>query len=299
MSDRRPIPELAGVSHDYHQVNGIRMHVAVAGDAEAEPLIMLHGWPQHWWVWRNLIGPLSETYRVICPDLRGFGWSEAPPRSYLKADLAADVVALADRLDLERFRLAGHDWGGMVGFHVCLKQPDRVSHYAAAGISHLWVRADDAGLGERLGLVARLWYQFLIASPLLGRQVVQRVPAFMRTVLSKGAARPGAFTSADVELFVSQWSEPDRARACVQVYRTFLTRELAQIATGGFRDRILDLPVVMLVGEHDPVIKVESLTGAEANLPDLELRELPGVGHFVPEEAPEEMLRTMAELYAR
>lgn len=293
----RPVPELAGVTHEFVEVNGMRMHVALAGDPEAEPLILLHGWPQHWWVWRKLIGPLSETYRVIAPDLRGFGWSDAPPRSYLKADLARDVIALADALGIDRFRLAGHDWGGMVGFHVCLEAPDRVTHYAAAGISHLWVRADEASLLERFLLLARLWYQFVIASPLLGRQVIQRVPLFLRQVFSQAHEQPGTFTADDLESFVSQWAEPARARASVQVYRTFLTREFIPIARGAFDDRVLSQPILMLIGAGDPVITLENLEGAEANLPNLELRGLDDVGHFVPEEAPEEMLAAMHELF--
>lgn len=273
------------------------MHVAVAGDPEAEPLLMLHGWPQHWWVWRRMIGPLSERYRVICPDLRGFGWSEAPPGSYRKDGLGRDVLALADELDIDRFRLVGHDWGGMAGFHICLEAPERVSHYAAAGISHLWVRSDDVGIGARLGLLGRLWYQFLLASPLLGRQVTQRVPAFMRAVLSSG--RPDTFSDEDRELFVAQWAEPERARATVQIYRTFLTREVIRISRGDYADRVLEQPVTILIGAEDPVIRAGDLAGAEANLPNLDLRELTGVGHFVPEEAPEEMLAALDELFAR
>ena len=116
MSTQRPLPDLEGVSHEYVDLPGLRMHVAVAGPADAEPLVLLHGWPQHWYAWRRLIGPLSEHYRVYCPDLRGFGWSDAPAGSYLKAQLAADVIALLDALGLDRVRLAGHDWGGFTGF---------------------------------------------------------------------------------------------------------------------------------------------------------------------------------------
>ncbi len=290
----RPIPELGDTAHDWVEVNGIRMHVASAGEQDAEPLLMLHGWPEHWWVWRHVIGPLSDRYRVICPDLRGFGWTDAPAGSYLKADLADDVLALADALELERFRLAGHDWGGFAGFQICLREPERVSHYVAAGISHPWVRADQAGIAERLGLLARFWYMFVIASPLTGQQVVQRVPAFMRAILTRGATRPDTFSAADLETFVSQWSEPDRARACVALYRTFLTREFGEIARGAYADRTLTQPTVLLVGEHDPVIRAESLRGAEANAPRLEVRELAGVGHWVPEEAPEAMLEALA-----
>ena len=138
------MPEIPGlaVEHSFHEVRGLRMHVAAAGPADAEPLVMVHGWPQHWYAWRRLIGPLSERYRVICPDLRGFGWTDAPRGSYLKAELAADVVGLLDVLGLERVRLAGHDWGGFVGFLLCLDHPRRVSHFAVAGMSHLWVRRE-------------------------------------------------------------------------------------------------------------------------------------------------------------
>ena len=116
----RPLPEISGleVEHRYIDARGLRFHVAVAGPEDAEPLVLLHGWPQHWFAWRRLLGPLAERYRVYAPDLRGFGWSDAPPGDYLKATLAADVVALLDELELERVRLAGHDWGGFAGFLV-------------------------------------------------------------------------------------------------------------------------------------------------------------------------------------
>ena len=64
------------MKHRYVDVPGVRLHVAEAG--EGSPILLLHGWPQHWWIWRKVIPALAENYRVICPDLRGFGWSEAP-----------------------------------------------------------------------------------------------------------------------------------------------------------------------------------------------------------------------------
>ena len=101
------MPHVDGVEHRFVDVNGLRMHVAEAG--EGEPLVMLHGWPQHWYEWRHLIGPLSETRRVICPDLRGLGWTDAPPGGYEKENLASDVLALLDELGVDRFDLMGHD----------------------------------------------------------------------------------------------------------------------------------------------------------------------------------------------
>ena len=90
------IPELPGVEHRFVDAGGLRTHVAEAG--EGEPLLLLHGWPQHWWCWRDLIPALAPHYRVIAPDLRGHGWTDAPPGGYEKEQLASDVLALVDAL---------------------------------------------------------------------------------------------------------------------------------------------------------------------------------------------------------
>ena len=295
----RPLPEISGleVEHRYIDARGLRFHVAVAGPEDAEPLVLLHGWPQHWFAWRRLLGPLAERYRVYAPDLRGFGWSDAPPGDYLKATLAADVVALLDELELERVRLAGHDWGGFAGFLVCLDAPERVSHYAAVAISHPWVQPEP-GAAAKLRTASRLAYMALIASPVLGGQIVQRVPGFIRTVLRAGAADPDAtWTPAELEQFVVQWSEPDRAAACVGIYRSFLTKELKALATGAFADRSMPIPSLLLAGSHDPVIRPDALGGFERNAPNLRLEVVDGAGHWLPEEAPERLLASMLELY--
>ncbi len=296
-----PQPEIPGVpvEHSYVDVRGLRMHVASAGPADAEPVILLHGWPQHWLAWRHLIGPLSADYRVHCPDLRGFGWTGAPRGSYEKSVLAADVLALLDELGLERVRLAGHDWGGFAGFLLCMDAPGRVSHFLAAGIPHPWVRPD-RGLVATLSTARRLSYMALISTPLLGRAIVQRVPAFVRTLLRLSAADPDrAWGPAELASYVDQWREPDRAAACVGIYRSFLTRELPALARGAFRDRRIEIPVTLLTGAADPVIRPELLGGAERNAPAMRIEVVPGTGHWIAEEAPGEVLAQMRELFAR
>lgn len=108
------MPHLDGVHHRDVAVNGFRMHVAEAG--EGPPVLLVHGWPQHWYAWRKVIPLLSADRRVLCPDLRGFGWSEAPPGRYDKQALADDLAALLDALELERVDLVAHDWGAWAGF---------------------------------------------------------------------------------------------------------------------------------------------------------------------------------------
>jgi pimeloyl-ACP methyl ester carboxylesterase len=293
----RPIPDLPGVEHRHIDVKGLRMHVAFAGAEDAEPLVLLHGWPQNWFAWNKLIGPLSQHYRVICPDLRGFGWSDAPQGSYEKSVLASDVIALLDELGLERVRLAGHDWGGFAGFLICVDAPERVSHYAAAGISHLWVKPEP-GLSAKLDTARRLVYMGLIASPVAGKQTMQRVPGFVRTALRKSAVDPDAtWTPETLAHYVDQWREPDRAAASVGIYRSFLTKELGRLARGGFRDQTMKAPCVLFVGTADPVIKADALGGFESNAPNLRLEIVENAGHWLPEEAPQALLEGMLALY--
>src|SRR3954465_3923759 len=116
-----PLPQLPGVEHRFESVNGVRLHYAEAG--AGDPVVLLHGWPQHWWMWRDLIGPLAERFRVVVPDLRGHGWSDKPPSSYRKSELMADIVSLIDRLGLDRVRLVGHDWGAITSLLLASEHP--------------------------------------------------------------------------------------------------------------------------------------------------------------------------------
>src|SRR5436190_14277529 len=104
-----PMPKVDGVAHLFLSVRGTILHVAEAGTGP--PLVLLHGWPQHWWSWRALIPSLAASNRVLCPDMRGLGWSEGHEGSYRWGDLAADLFAVLDALGCDRVRLVGHDWG--------------------------------------------------------------------------------------------------------------------------------------------------------------------------------------------
>ena len=156
----RPLPELPGVEHRYVTVGGVRLHVAEAG--AAEPVVFLHGFPQHWWEWRHQIGPLAaEGYRVLAPDLRGAGWSDAPRGPYRKSEMALDLLAVLDELGVQRVKIAAHDWGGPVAFELLLRAPERVSGFAGFNTLAPWLRLD---LGV-LGHLWRFWYQAALLAP--------------------------------------------------------------------------------------------------------------------------------------
>jgi pimeloyl-ACP methyl ester carboxylesterase len=277
----RPFPHVEGVSHRFVDAGGLRMHVAEAG--EGDPLVMLHGWPQHWYEWRHQIPELAKRYRVICPDLRGFGWSDAPPAGYEKESLAADVVRLLDALGLERVRLAGHDWGGWTGFLVSMRHPERVERYLALNIPPPWGKLDLRTVAN----MWRFWYQALLASPGLGRWVVRNRPEFVRFLLKGSARGKEIWSEEELEAFSEPLREEARANATVQLYRTFLTRELPKLSRGAYESLRLTVPTLLLFGTDDFAISTALLRGYEPYADDMVLELVPDCGHFIAEERPQ------------
>ncbi len=265
-------PELAGVRHDFVNAGGLRTHVALAGAEDAPPVVLVHGWPQCWWAWRHVIPKLAGHFRVIAPDLRGHGWTEAPAAGYEKEQLASDLLALLDALGIERATWVGHDWGGWTGFLVALRAPERIERMLALCIPHPWTNPDP----RQLALV--LSYQGPISLPLVGPRVAGRM---VRTVLQigRGADKLGA---ADLALF----AEHIPARVTVAMYRTFLSRELVPIARGRYAHAVLEVPTTLVVGARDLVTKRTS-AGPVNGQPQLDVRALDGVAHWVPEQRPD------------
>src|SRR5690554_3243352 len=103
------------LEHGYADLGDVRLHYVTAG--RGDPVVLLHGWPQTWRMWRDVIPELAARYRVIAPDLRGLGDSSRPVGGYDKKTLAQDVWRLAhDALGEERLFVVGHDWGGPTAF---------------------------------------------------------------------------------------------------------------------------------------------------------------------------------------
>lgn len=287
---QRKVPELEGVEHRYVEARGLRFHVAEAG--AGEPLVMLHGWPQHWWEWRHQIPALAQRYRVVCPDLRGFGWSDAPRDGYEKENLAEDVLALLDALQLGRIRLVGHDWGGWIGFLLAIRVPERIERYLALNIAHPFQRPN-----PRLALsVWRFWYQVVIGSPILGERAVRALARRPNRFAHWNGA--GAWRTQDAEIFLGQFREPARAHASVKLYRTFVTREMAAMVAGRYRRSRLTVPTLLLFGTDDQVVRPAMLDGYQRYADDMTVEMHDGIGHFIADEAPELVTRRSLEFFA-
>jgi pimeloyl-ACP methyl ester carboxylesterase len=272
-------PRLDGVTHRRLRARGVEFHCAEAGGGE-DVVLCLHGWPQHWYEWRALMPALADRHRVLALDLRGFGWSEAPETGYEKEELASDVLAVLDELGLERVKLVGHDWGGWIGFLLCLRAPQRFERFLALNILPPWtsIRAMAPHLW-------RFWYQWLILSPGVGYRL-HRDGRFVPKVLVGGSERREVWDEATLHAFSDTFTEPARARAAVQMYRVFNLREVPEIARGRYAGAHLTVPTKLLFGTGDAALNHNLLTGAERHADDLQIEKVDGCGHFIADEMP-------------
>jgi pimeloyl-ACP methyl ester carboxylesterase len=258
------------------------VHVAALGPAAAPPVLAVHGWPQHWWAWRDVARRLATDHRVLMPDLRGFGWSGFPEDGdFTKERLADDVLALLDALGLERVALLGHDWGAWTAMLAALRAPERFSCVVALSIGLPWVPNG----GVALRNAWRLAYQLPLAAPFAGEALV-RDGRFVRAILTQARRDDAGWGAGEVEAYVDAVRTPQAARASSLLYRQFLVRELPELLRGAFRGRRLQVPIRVLHGSRDPLGR-ELASGIEDHADDGALEIVRGAGHFLPEEDPQ------------
>jgi pimeloyl-ACP methyl ester carboxylesterase len=284
------LPHLDGVEHRFVEVGDIRMHVAEAGTGK--PLVLLHGWPQNWWQWRRLVPLLADRFRLICPDTRGFGWSDAPASGYDKEAIADDVLGLLDALELRRTCMIGHDVGGFVGFLVCLKAPERIERYLSLNTGHPFVRPTPSALAT----LWRFWYWPLLGAPLLGPWLVRR-GAFQPLLGRWFTADRAGWSAEDAALFEACLAEPARALASSKNYRTYMLKDSPAVLLGKYRSQRLRVPTRMLHGLEDRILRPAFLAGYEPFADDMTIELVPGAGHFIAEEAPQLVAQQALEFF--
>lgn len=257
---------------------GGRIHVATVGDGP--PLMLIHGWPQDHRAWRLVVPLLADRFRLILPDLRGFGWSEAPAGDYTKSALASDMLAVLDALDPGPVGLVGHDWGGFVGFHLALDAPERFTGFVPMNIPHPWMR-----IPRSPARIAAFLYMPVVGSPRLGPFLLRHTK-LVRGLIRGGTAPANRLEDEAIAGFRERIAEPDRARASSALYRHFLVKELPTLART-FRGRRLQLPVHVVFGRQDPAVHPSMMDGLERKVDDLGWTWIDDAGHFVAEERPE------------
>ncbi|MGV0715917.1 alpha/beta hydrolase [Mycolicibacterium sp. XJ662] len=266
-------PPIDGVRRSFVDARGVRFHVTEAGAPDGRPVLALHGWPQHHWVYRDLLADPPPGMRIIAPDLPGYGWSGPPPHRWAKDDVASDVLALMDVLGLERVLLVGHDWGGFVGYRMLLTAPERFEGYLVMNMAHPWLPT--RAVAPHLW---RFWYQLLMAT--VGVPVQQRT-----RFLERAFASISDIDRDTARVYVERFRDPVVARTARDTYRTFLLRELPAAARSPAPPRAT-MPIRCLFGLDDSAVHVSFAAPESANADDYTL-ETVDASHFIIDERPD------------
>jgi pimeloyl-ACP methyl ester carboxylesterase len=282
-------PDIAGASHHFIEIETadagpLRVHYAEAG--EGPPLLLVHGWPQHFWCWRRVVPLLSARHRLICPDLRGFGWSGAPGRGYDPVTFAADQIALLDALGLDRVGAIGHDWGGFSTFVLALRHPERVERLLVLSSPIPWVRTTPRVAASSW----RIWYVVLLAAA--GRRLMTLRPGPIPRAVRQGPTA-AAIDAAAAEVYAEPLRRPEQAHATQLLYRAYLA---AVRQPGRFDDMRLTVPTHLMLGSRDPAIAPVLIRGFEPHADRMTAELVEGAGHFLPEETPELVASRLARL---
>lgn len=272
------------LSHHAAMVNGVKIHYVRAGSGD--PVVLLHGWPQTWYMWRKIIGPLAERYTVIAPDLRGFGESSKPIDGYDKKTVAEDIYQLVQHLGFERIFLVGHDIGGPTAYAYASAHPQDVRRLVILDVA---LTIDEAESAEYF---KRLFHLSFHAEPDIAVALVSGRERIYLTHFYRNCYNPGAFTAADIDEYVASFSAPGALRASMAHYGAIpedlkQRREMAKVK--------LEMPVLALGGSMSFRSGVQHSCEQVAN--DVRGGIIEGCAHWVAEEQPEALTGQLLEFF--
>ncbi len=285
-----PAPS-SGIAMQWVEANGQRFEVATAGEGNRLALC-LHGFPELHYSWRHQIPLLVEMgYRVWAPNLRGYGGSSKPEgvNSYRLNILVHDVAALIDASEAEEVTLIAHDWGAIIAWHFAILKIRPLTRLVIMNVPHPKCAQREMKHWYQL---KKSWYIFFFQLPWLPERMLGRNGAEgIRNAFTKMAIDKSRFPDTDLQHYADAASRPGALRSMINYYRALLrTKDAGEIGEG-----MVDTPTLMIWGEEDAAIDIRCTNGTEKWVPDLELHRLPGVSHWVQQEAPEKINAILRE----
>ena len=273
----------------YIDTGELRQHVVTGGDGP--PLLLIHGWPQTWYAWRLVMPALARDFTVIAPDQRGCGLSGKPEDGYDTGTLAADLAALMDALGHRRFAVAGHDTGMWIGYALAADHPGRVARLAVAEAAMPGVSASPPLFGS-MQANNQLWhFAFNRLAGVNDQLAAGREHVYFGFQFAKAAKTLPDYA---VRHYIDALAaDPAALHASFAIYRA-LDTTIAQNEQR--KTRRLTLPVLAIGGAESSGEGPGNTMKLAAD--DVQTLVIPGCGHWVAEQAPEELLAALTAFLA-
>lgn len=275
--------------HQYAEVNGITVHYVQAGTNKAAPILLLHGFPQSWLIWRDLIPKLAEDHYVLAVDLRGYGDSSRPEglHEYDNEKMAADVYGLVQLLELENIAMIGHDRGARVTRRYALDYPEKLAGIGLIDILPLEYIYDNLTAGEA---AEKYWHWVFQVVPDVPEILIEgKEEAYLEFFFKRSPRLMEVFKADGAwEEYLRTWQKKGSVQAALNDYRASYQVDLPRYREKQKNDIKVEVPLMLLWGDTgnlagQPVVdiwkqKASSIVMAE---------EVENCGHYVPEEQPD------------
>jgi pimeloyl-ACP methyl ester carboxylesterase len=275
-----------GIDHRYVESNGLRFHVAEAGGGDRLALC-LHGFPESWFSWRHQLPALARLgYRAWAPDLRGYGLTQRPAAmgDYAIEKLLEDVAGLIDAAAAREVVLIAHDWGGIIAWWFAIRRLRHLDRLVVMNLPHPACFDREFRTWKQF---RRSWYALLFQLPRLPEALLRaRGHRAIGEAFRGSAIDKSRFPDEVLRVYRDNAAAPGALTAMLNYYRAYGR------GGGGERQRkrgygIIDTPTLLIWGEEDVALCKEGTFGTEQYVPNLTLRYLPRVSHWVQQEQPE------------
>lgn len=288
---------------EYAQINGLRFHYAIDGDGQT--MLFLHGFPEFWYEWRNLLGEFGRDYQVVAPDLRGYNLTEKPPNlaDYSAKHLISDIRAMFDHFSPgRRGILVAHDWGGAVAWGFAIAHPEYLDGLIIINAPHPGIFARELAHNPEQQRASRYMLTFRKpeAEEILSANGFEK----LSRMLFNTASRPDVFTEDDRAQYLAAWAQPGALTGGLNFYRA---SRLAPPEPGSeaaaaaafiplpAEKVTVNVPTLVIWGEKDLALLPGNLAGLDEYVPNLRVRRIPEGSHWVLHEEPELICREMRE----
>jgi epoxide hydrolase 4 len=283
------------VTHHYAELPGSTIHYVSRG--EGKPILFLHGFPQFWYLWRRQLADLGQDYAVYAADMRGYNLSSKPeePEAYRMRHLLTDIVGLVEELGLAPLTLVGHDWGGIVSWAFALKHPDLLERLVIIDGPPPFTWNRDLRESPKQRHAVNYMIELSKESPGPEEMLAANDYAMVDEIMLRIGGRDAKLSEAERKVYHDAWSQPGALRGGLNYYRAARMGE--QVAAGGvpeqydekIRSQQVRVPTLVIWGENDAALLPTLTRGLSEWVPKLRVELIPGAGHWVPYERPDEV----------
>ncbi len=290
MKDKN-VTEALQIEHAYVQTNGITLHVAQAGPADGDLVILLHGFPEFWYGWKAQISFLAaQGYRVWAPDQRGYNLSDKPSGidAYRISELVADVIGLIDAAGADRVYLVGHDWGAAVAWGAALFAPQRLKKLAILNVPHPEVLFSTLRSNPRQML--KSWYIGFFQIPWLPETLLTVGSAMFTAQMLFASSHSHTFNDADIAEYIRAWTKPNAMRSMINWYRAIAQRppDLSRVLR-------VTVPTLIIWGKQDIALTAQMAQDSVELCDEGRLVYFDEATHWVQHDVPQQVNALLAD----